>query len=64
MQTIQKQKLRPAVQKAGKCTLDWHDIIDDIPSEPDIYTMLIAHEFFDALPVNVIQVMSRDGLIP
>ena len=64
MQAIQKQKLRPAVQKAGNCTLDWHDILDDIPSEPDIYTMLIAHEFFDALPVNVIQVMSRDGLIP
>jgi SAM-dependent MidA family methyltransferase len=34
----------------------WHDAIEEIKHEEDVFTMLVAHEFFDALPVNVIEV--------
>jgi len=27
-----------------------------VPSDKDVFTMVIAHEFFDALPINVFQV--------
>lgn len=37
----------------GDVPTSWHTRLDDVPdAEPDGYTMIIAHEFFDALPVN------------
>lgn len=39
--------------------LHWHESLDDIPtstSTPNTFTMVIAHEFFDALPVHIIEV--------
>ncbi|KLO09764.1 DUF185-domain-containing protein [Schizopora paradoxa] len=36
--------------------LHWHDSLDDVPTPtPDTFTMAIAHEFFDALPVHIIE---------
>ncbi|KAH9044050.1 putative S-adenosyl-L-methionine-dependent methyltransferase-domain-containing protein [Lactarius deliciosus] len=35
--------------------IHWHDSIDDIPAANGIYTMLVAHEFFDALPFHLIE---------
>ncbi|KAH9003606.1 putative S-adenosyl-L-methionine-dependent methyltransferase MidA, partial [Lactarius deliciosus] len=35
--------------------IHWHDSIDDVPAANGIYTMLVAHEFFDALPFHLIE---------
>jgi NADH dehydrogenase [ubiquinone] 1 alpha subcomplex assembly factor 7 len=35
----------------------WHESIEEVPvEEDDMYTMFIAHEFFDALPIHVFEV--------
>ncbi|TFK28144.1 DUF185-domain-containing protein [Coprinopsis marcescibilis] len=41
--------------KRDNYDLHWHDRLSEIPREPSEYTMLVAHEFFDALPVHIIQ---------
>lgn len=55
MQEVQKMKLLPAARK-GKFNLAWHESLDEVPKDTGEYTMLIAHEFFDALPINVLEV--------
>lgn len=40
----------------GKVRVEWHDSLSEIERSEDVYTMLVAHEFFDALPVHVVQV--------
>ena len=37
----------------GDVPTTWHTRLEDVPEPaPDGYTMIIAHEFFDALPIN------------
>ncbi|KAG1739172.1 S-adenosyl-L-methionine-dependent methyltransferase [Suillus paluster] len=54
MRASQEGKLRKASQEDG-FEIMWHDAIEEIEHEEDVFTMLVAHEFFDALPVNVIE---------
>ncbi|KIK99599.1 hypothetical protein PAXRUDRAFT_822590 [Paxillus rubicundulus Ve08.2h10] len=54
MRTLQSEKLRNA-KEVGGFELSWHDAIEDVPHSKDTYTMLVAHEFFDALPVHVLE---------
>ncbi|KAI0044153.1 DUF185-domain-containing protein [Auriscalpium vulgare] len=54
LRKIQEQKLQPWVDKHD-LQLHWHDSIDDVPSSGESYTMLVAHEFFDALPIHLLQ---------
>ncbi|KZT67935.1 DUF185-domain-containing protein [Daedalea quercina L-15889] len=35
--------------------LQWHASVDEVPHDPTRFTLLVAHEFFDALPFNLIQ---------
>jgi NADH dehydrogenase [ubiquinone] 1 alpha subcomplex assembly factor 7 len=35
----------------------WHNTIKEIPPSSTEYTMLVAHEFFDALSIRVLQVI-------
>jgi NADH dehydrogenase [ubiquinone] 1 alpha subcomplex assembly factor 7 len=60
LRAVQEKKLH-AWSGAGKSGLElhWHDSIDDIPTADGLYTMLVAHEFFDALPFHLIEVRCR-----
>lgn len=55
MRAIQKAKLHTSAERIG-CALFWHDAIEDIPPDANTYTMLVAHEFFDALPFHLLEV--------
>ena len=35
----------------------WHNTIKELLPSSTEYTMLVAHEFFDALPIRVLQVI-------
>ncbi|KAN0134441.1 DUF185 domain containing protein [Lactarius tabidus] len=51
---VQRKKLESWDGKNG-LRIHWHDSIDNIPATNGIYTMLVAHEFFDALPFHLIE---------
>lgn len=55
MQKTQDGKLRPTVQTNGWDLL-WHNTLDEVPCDEGIYTMILAHEFFDALPFHLLEV--------
>jgi NADH dehydrogenase [ubiquinone] 1 alpha subcomplex assembly factor 7 len=57
MRALQEGKLRKTSEE-GNFEIMWHDAIEEIEHEEGIFTMLVAHEFFDVLPVNVIEVSS------
>lgn len=52
LRAIQAQTL-----ESSKRNIDFqfHHSISDVPHSPAQYTMLIAHEFFDALPIHILQ---------
>lgn len=54
LRSIQATKLRGASQVSPP-KLHWYNHLDEIPRNPSEYTMLVAHEFFDALPIHVLQ---------
>ncbi|KAG8799254.1 hypothetical protein FRC17_007186 [Serendipita sp. 399] len=43
-------------------SIEWHDHIDDVPVDvgPETHTLVVANEFFDALPINVFE-KAADG---
>ncbi|PPQ69180.1 hypothetical protein CVT24_000028 [Panaeolus cyanescens] len=53
MRALQDAKLQKSERK--KVQFHWHNSISEIPTETNEYTMLVAHEFFDALPIHVLQ---------
>lgn len=55
LRLLQEKRLDPVAKRNG-WTLCWHDSIDDVPRDDTHYTMLVAHEFFDALPFHLIEV--------
>ncbi|KAJ7168624.1 S-adenosyl-L-methionine-dependent methyltransferase [Mycena filopes] len=54
LRALQEARLQPSADEHG-CVLEWHDSIEQIAKTEDEYTMVLAHEFFDALPVHSIQ---------
>ncbi|KAH7913507.1 S-adenosyl-L-methionine-dependent methyltransferase [Hygrophoropsis aurantiaca] len=52
MRSMQKKTLHTAIPSGQ---IMWHDAVEDIPLNDGKYTMLAAHEFFDALPVHVLE---------
>jgi NADH dehydrogenase [ubiquinone] 1 alpha subcomplex assembly factor 7 len=54
LRAIQEKKLEAWRGKSG-LELHWHDSIEDVPAADGVYTMLVAHEFFDALPFHLIE---------
>ena len=55
MRQQQDAKLAPMTTKQN-WDVQWHTAIDEVPQDPTRFTLLVAHEFFDALPFNLIQV--------
>ncbi|KAK1927657.1 S-adenosyl-L-methionine-dependent methyltransferase [Papiliotrema laurentii] len=58
MRAVQSEKLGKQCEQAG-IALSWHDKVDDVEPSED-FTMFIAHEFFDAMPVNLFE-RTNDG---
>ncbi|KAF7374406.1 Protein arginine methyltransferase NDUFAF7 [Mycena sanguinolenta] len=55
LRALQEARLSPSAAKYG-CTLEWRESVDDIPvSKEEYFTMVVAHEFFDALPFHTIE---------
>ncbi|KAI9508435.1 DUF185-domain-containing protein [Russula earlei] len=54
LRAVQEKKLQAWDGEHG-LKLHWHDSIDDVPEADGVYTMLVAHEFFDALPFHLIE---------
>jgi NADH dehydrogenase [ubiquinone] 1 alpha subcomplex assembly factor 7 len=52
MRSLQQQKLG----SRQDIRLHWHNSIAEIEPSAEAFTFLVAHEFFDALPVYVIRV--------
>jgi len=55
LRSVQEQALKPFVEKCG-WNIQWHDNLDGITPTDTQYTMVLAHEFFDALPFHLIEV--------
>ncbi|KAH9463764.1 hypothetical protein Pst134EA_015848 [Puccinia striiformis f. sp. tritici] len=53
MRDLQEQKLSPFNDLNGKVC--WSDRIEEVGKVDDQWTMVIGHEFFDALPVHIFQ---------
>ncbi|KAI1797014.1 S-adenosyl-L-methionine-dependent methyltransferase [Ganoderma leucocontextum] len=54
MRAAQEAKLGPITQKNG-WRLSWHDSVDGVRPDSDKFTLVVAHEFFDALPFHLLQ---------
>ncbi|KAG8930646.1 hypothetical protein FRC01_002450 [Tulasnella sp. 417] len=51
-----RKKQNEKLEKYG-VPLSWHDRIEDVPQ--DAYSLIVAHEFFDAMPIHVLQKTER-----
>jgi NADH dehydrogenase [ubiquinone] 1 alpha subcomplex assembly factor 7 len=55
MKALQKEKIESFITRSGG-ELRWYDSLDDVPIDNDKFTIVVAHEFFDALPFHLLQV--------
>ena len=68
LRKLQEERISALAKNVSADILHWHDSLDDVKAARDdgLFTMVIAHEFFDALPVHVVEVsktlpISEDG---
>ena len=58
MRKLQENNLRQLMDRGWE--LRWYDAVDDLldekPALEDVHTIVIANEFFDALPTHIIEV--------
>ncbi|TFK46075.1 DUF185-domain-containing protein [Heliocybe sulcata] len=52
--SLQENRLKPVAERLG-ADIHWHEGLDLMPAQNDAFTMVVAHEFFDALPFHVLQ---------
>lgn len=74
LMALQHDALESALTQAGKkivsadqevlsddeIRLEWFPIADSVPVQNDVWSMVVAHEFFDALPTHIFE-RSSDG---
>ncbi|KAI0091038.1 S-adenosyl-L-methionine-dependent methyltransferase [Irpex rosettiformis] len=58
LKTTQAETLRPLAEK-NEWNLSWTSHIEEVEATDKQYTMVVAHEFFDALPFHLLQ--ATDG---
>ena len=60
MRELQKEKIaKSKSDNLSQVSVSWHDSIEEILEQEvdgETFTILIAHEFFDALPVYLLEV--------
>lgn len=56
MQALQKEKLSH-LTSTNNWNVNWFSALDDFPADKDKFTIIVAHEFFDALPFHLLQVL-------
>ncbi|KAJ7592848.1 S-adenosyl-L-methionine-dependent methyltransferase [Mycena floridula] len=54
MRSLQAEKLGEASRLEG-FNLEWHEALEDVDLRSEEYTMVVAHEFFDAMPIHVLK---------
>lgn len=56
LRSVQEAKLRPILSRLDVAA-HWHDGLDriDVSAQNEVYSMVVAHEFFDALPFHLLQ---------
>ncbi|PWN38838.1 DUF185-domain-containing protein, partial [Ceraceosorus guamensis] len=50
-----KQRSDEGEDGRRKVQVEWFPRIEDVPISKDAYTMVLAHEFFDALPIHIFE---------
>ncbi|GAA5955386.1 hypothetical protein JCM3765_006762 [Sporobolomyces pararoseus] len=53
LQQVQKEALRRS--GFGDTQVFWHRNVEEVPKSEDEFTVAIAHEFFDALPIHIFE---------
>ncbi|GAA5974542.1 hypothetical protein JCM5350_001183 [Sporobolomyces pararoseus] len=53
LQEVQKEALRRS--GFGETPVFWHRNVEEVPKSDDEFTIAIAHEFFDALPIHIFE---------
>ncbi|GAA5893119.1 class I SAM-dependent methyltransferase [Sporobolomyces salmoneus] len=53
LQGVQKEALRKS--GFGETPVYWHRNVEEVPKGEDEFTVAIAHEFFDALPIHIFE---------
>ena len=63
LQSVQSAMLDPLARRFGggragesRWDLSWHADLTEVIPDPSVYTLLVAHEFFDALPFHLLLV--------
>ena len=54
LREVQKQKLEEA--GFGAVDTQWWGNVSEVPKSEDEFTVVVAHEFFDAMPIHIFEV--------
>ncbi|CUA68493.1 NADH dehydrogenase [ubiquinone] complex I, assembly factor 7 [Rhizoctonia solani] len=52
---LQEEQRKRLGTRISETLLHWHNRAEDIPKDDSTFTLLVAHEFFDAIPIHIIE---------
>jgi len=60
LRDVQKDRLADRIASfESPVDISWYDRIEDLPRDESEYSMVVAHEFFDALPIHILKKTSE-----